>query len=71
MKVLWICNQCVPQIAEKLNIPGSNKEGWIAGLFDAVIQSSDRFALAIAFPKNTGYLLLLQIFHIRRIMKKE
>ena len=50
MKVLWICNQCVPQIAEKLNIPGSNKEGWIAGLFDAVIQSSDRFALAIAFP---------------------
>lgn len=50
MNVLWVCNQCVPQIAGKLNIPGSNKEGWVAGLFDAVTAKKSEFTLAIAFP---------------------
>lgn len=57
MKVLWVCNQCVPQIADKLHIPGSNKEGWIAGLFEAVSGNPDRFTLALAFPheENKDY----------------
>lgn len=50
MNVLWVCNQCVPQIAGKLNIPGSNKEGWVAGLFDAVMSKKAEFTLAIVFP---------------------
>lgn len=50
MKVLWICNQCVPQIAEKLHIASSSKEGWLAGLFDALSKKPDRFNLGIAFP---------------------
>ena len=50
MRVLWICNQCVPQIAEELNIPSSNKEGWIAGLYEALRSEEERFTLGIAFP---------------------
>ena len=50
MRILWVCNQCVPQIAEQLNIPGSNKEGWVAGLYDAVVSSEEDFTLGICFP---------------------
>ena len=50
MRILWVCNQCVPQIAGQLNIPGSNKEGWVAGLYDAVTASGEDFTLGICFP---------------------
>ena len=52
MRILWVCNQCVPQIAEKLNIPGSNKEGWLAGLFERVMTAKDEFTLGLAFPHH-------------------
>ena len=50
MRVLWICNQCVPQIAEKLNIPGSNKEGWLAGIFERLDKEDADITLGLAFP---------------------
>ena len=50
MKVLWVCNQCLPVIAEKLHIPVSNKEGWIAGLFGELVCEKRDLELAVAFP---------------------
>ena len=59
MRVLWICNQCVPQIAGELHIPSSPKEGWLSGLFDALTGADGKFDLGIAFPhaENKDYTL--------------
>jgi glycosyltransferase involved in cell wall biosynthesis len=50
MNVLWVCNQCVPQIADELHIPSSSKEGWLSGLFDALMSEEGKFYLGLAFP---------------------
>ncbi len=55
MRVLWICNQCVGQIAEKLNMPGSNKEGWLNGLFDALSAKDLQMDLGLCFPAEADY----------------
>lgn len=54
MKVLWLCNIIPPIIAKKLNLPVSNKEGWISGLCDTVLKNSDEngISLFIASPVN-------------------
>lgn len=52
MKILWVCNIMLPAIAKRLNMPYSNREGWLSGLLDRVISEQDRnrIELAIAFP---------------------
>ena len=52
MKVLWLCNVMIPMIAGQLNLEGTNKEGWISGLADMVLQNqqSNGVDLAVAFP---------------------
>ncbi len=52
MKVLWVCNIMIPVIAEKLELPYSNREGWLSGLLDRMIQEKERnhIELGIAFP---------------------
>ena len=52
MRVLWVCNQCIGKIAEQLNIPGSNKEGWLAGLYDAFTEKDTEVTLGICFPSS-------------------
>lgn len=37
MKVLWVCNLALPEIAQKLNMEASNKEGWVSGLIHALL----------------------------------
>lgn len=49
MRVLWICNIVLPEIAPLLSLNPSNKEGWLSGLVDAVKKKKD-FELAVAFP---------------------
>ncbi len=49
MKVLWLTNIILPNVAVKLGKQPSNKEGWLSGIADAVKKSHD-FELAIAFP---------------------
>lgn len=49
MKVLWLCNIVLPEIAVKLDMTPSNKEGWLSGIVGTVKKSHD-FELAIAFP---------------------
>lgn len=49
IKVLWLCNIMPGFIATKLGMPGTNKEGWIAGMASVVRSHSD-IELAFAFP---------------------
>lgn len=51
MKVLWVCNIMIPTIARQLGVSYSNREGWLSGLLDRVVQEqSNRIELGIAFP---------------------
>ncbi len=52
MKVLWVCNIIIPAIARQLGVSYSNREGWLSGLLDRVVQEQDRnhIELGIAFP---------------------
>lgn len=62
MKVLWICNLILPEIAENMGLGVIPKEGWVKGLLDAVLQEKGMknaqgeqdFTLAIAFPVNAS-----------------
>ena len=38
MKVLWICNIMLPTIARQLGVSYSNREGWLSGLLERVVQ---------------------------------
>ena len=65
MKVLWICNLILPEIAGQLGLPSIPKEGWVAGLLDSIASRHlEDFHLAIAFPVSksigacTGKVLL-------------
>lgn len=49
MKILWLCNIVLPDIAKELNLKASNKEGWLSGICDTVKKSHD-FELAVCFP---------------------
>lgn len=52
MKVLWLCNIVLPVIARQLNMEGSNKEGWVSGLAEALLggQPENGVELSVAFP---------------------
>lgn len=52
MRVLWLCNIMLPVIAEHLNREATNKEGWLSGLCDVVLerQQENGITLAVAFP---------------------
>ena len=52
MKVLWICNIMLPTIARQLGVSYSNREGWLSGLLERVVQERgrNRIELGIAFP---------------------
>lgn len=52
MKVIWICNFMLPVIAEALGKKIQNKEGWLAGLADAIDQNAteNEIELILGFP---------------------
>ena len=52
MKVLWVCNIMLPIIAEKLGVEGSNKEGWLSGLCDVLLERREEngIELHVAYP---------------------
>lgn len=52
MKILWVCNIMLPMVAEYLNKEASNKEGWLTGLADTILQNAqdNEIQLAVAFP---------------------
>lgn len=60
MRVLWVCNIAIPSIATQLDLPVSNREGWLTGLLEKISLKpiSDRFTLAVAFPVDgTGVVI--------------
>ena len=52
MKVLWLCNLILPEIARELGLEASNKEGWVAGLAEIMLreQKQNQIKLAVASP---------------------
>ena len=54
MKILWMCNLILPAVAEALSLPTIPKEGWVKGLFDAIIAKKNGGArgpeICFAFP---------------------
>lgn len=52
MRILWLCNICLPVIAQKLGIASSSKEGWLSGMAGELIHHSgdNKIELAICFP---------------------
>lgn len=49
-KVLWICNIMLPAIARELQLPYSNREGWLSGIFERVQKKAAPFELGVCFP---------------------
>ena len=53
MRVLWVCNQCIPAVAQHLQMNTGNKEGWLAGLSERILKEKDtELKLGICFPVN-------------------
>ena len=56
MKVLWLCNLILPEIARELGLEASNKEGWVAGLAEIMLreqkQNQIKLAVASAVPER-------------------
>lgn len=52
MRVLWVCNIAIPMLATQLDLPISNREGWLTGLMEKISLKpiSGRFNLGVAFP---------------------
>ena len=52
MKVLWLCNFMLPAIAQSLGLKAGNKEGWVAGLADAIQnrKAENALELGVCFP---------------------
>lgn len=56
MRVLWITNFIPPLIADKLGLFGNNKEGWVAGLMNAILERQEEtnieLSVASSVPAN-------------------
>ncbi|MCR5250247.1 MAG: glycosyltransferase family 4 protein [Lachnospiraceae bacterium] len=52
MKILWISNLVPAMVADVIRRKRSNKEGWVAGAMECVLQhaKADGLQLAVAFP---------------------
>lgn len=51
-RVLWVCNIVLPAIAKELQLPYSNREGWLSGIFEQLIrkEGEEPFVLGVCFP---------------------
>lgn len=58
MKVLWMCNVIIPQIAISLNKEVINEGGWLVGLTNSLLEIED-IDLTICFP----------VFHEEKVIK--
>ncbi|MCR4990998.1 MAG: glycosyltransferase family 4 protein [Lachnospiraceae bacterium] len=52
MKILWVVNIMLPEIAKHLGLPYSNREGWLTGIFGEFLKKKDEFSLCVAFPAD-------------------
>ncbi len=59
-RVLWVCNIMLPVIGQALNLPYSNREGWLSGIFGRVQRKEAPFELGICFPLSEGEMKALK-----------
>lgn len=51
MRILWLCNNCIPAVAQKRGIEIGNKEGWLAGISERVLsEKSQEIDFGVCFP---------------------
>ena len=52
MRVLWVCNTMLPVVAAHFGLEASNKEGWLSGLCNVVMenQKENGIELYLSFP---------------------
>ncbi len=60
-RILWICNIMLPAIGRELNMPYSNREGWLSGIFERVCREEAPFTLGVCFPAGEGQLQELRL----------
>lgn len=53
MRVLWVCNRCLPVVAAELKMDAGNKEGWLAGLSERILEEkNEELELGVCFPAS-------------------
>ena len=53
MKILWLCNTLIPEIAQRLDISTAKPESWITGLYHQISACKDIFVYYL-FPTKNG-----------------
>lgn len=72
MRVLWICNIMLPVVAEHLKLEASNKEGWLTGLSNTILQhqKENGIDLGVCFPVSEDLAEFEQILQVPGIDAK-
>ncbi len=72
MRVLWICNIMLPVVAEDLKLEASNKEGWLTGLSNTILQhqKENGIDLGVCFPVSEDLAEFEQILQVPGIDAK-
>ena len=52
MKVLWIVNSLIPEIAVACNLKSGNSSGWLSGMLNGLQTYKNNLDIVIAFPFN-------------------
>ena len=66
MRVLWVCNQCIPVIAKHLNIEMPNKEGWLTGLSEKILSDPERnIELGVCFNTDREHASYVGEFEVK------
>lgn len=53
MRVLWVCNRCLPVVAAEIKMDAGNKEGWLAGLSERILEEKNEgLELGVCFPAS-------------------
>lgn len=63
MRIMWVCNIMLPQIAVSLSLKTSNSGGWLTGLCND-LQKHNEIELAVCFPCKKGTKMKGQIANI-------
>ena len=54
LKILWLCNTLIPELAEKLSIKNTKPESWITGIYNKI--KKEDINLVYLFPVEEGNL---------------
>lgn len=52
MRILWVVNIMLPQVAERLGKSATNREGWLSGTLGRMCKHTTEYEISIAYPVN-------------------